>query len=464
MNLFPVQLEPNTLFDLTVTTTVFLFNFDFLNNSVSMLLGFFEHLRRYRVPVSVRELIDLLSIFSQRLIFADQDEFYFLSRLSLVKDEKYYDRFDQAFGAYFSGLDDWVGVFKEDESEQLRELLARVIEGHEREVAFVMREYGEAVAEAKEKAAREDGEDNRKGEGEPGSNEDESGEKSEQGDGGEEGEGDSGEKSEGDGGKEGEGNDGEKGAGLSEDAEAGERTETSEAPQKKASKVWLEREFADYDPDVELGTRNLKMALRRLRRWVREASDLELDLSDTIRSTARNGGFLDIKEVPERRNAVKVLMLLDVGGSMDEHVELCAQLFSAAGSEFKHLEYFYFHNYVYETVWQENERRTEDKLPLRHLLQKFPRDYKLIIVGDADMGRHEISDRGGSVEHFNAEPGEVWMNRLTEQFRSVVWLNPLPESRWRDSASIQLAKRLVDNQMYFLSDKGLESAMKYLMR
>ena len=433
-----------------------------------MLLGFFEHLRRYRVPVSVRELIDLLSIFSQRLIFADQDEFYFLSRLSLVKDEKYYDRFDQAFGTYFSGLDDWVGVFKEDESEQLRELLARVMEGNEREVASVMREYGEAVAEAKERADREDGEGNAKGEGEgggePGSNESESGVKGEQGDGREEGEGDSGEKGEGDVGKEGEGNDGEKGAGLSEDAEAGERTQTNEAAQKKASKVWLEREFADYDPDVELGTRNLKMALRRLRRWVREASDLELDLSSTIRATARNGGFLDIKEVPERRNAVKVLMLLDVGGSMDEHVELCAQLFSAAGSEFKHLEYFYFHNYVYESVWQENERRTEDKLPLRQLLQKFPRDYKLIIVGDADMGRHEISDRGGSVEHFNAEPGEVWMSRLTEQFRSVVWLNPLPESRWRDSASIQLAKRLVDNQMYFLSDKGLESAMKYLMR
>ena len=433
-----------------------------------MLLGFFEHLRRYRVPVSVRELIDLLSIFSQRLIFADQDEFYFLSRLSLVKDEKYYDRFDQAFGTYFSGLDDWVGVFKEDESEQLRELLARVMEGNEREVASVMREYGEAVAEAKERADREDGEGNAKGEGEgggePGSNESESGVKGEQGDGREEGEGDSGEKGEGDVGKEGEGNDGEKGAGLSEDAEAGERTQMNEAAQKKASKVWLEREFADYDPDVELGTRNLKMALRRLRRWVREASDLELDLSSTIRATARNGGFLDIKEVPERRNAVKVLMLLDVGGSMDEHVELCAQLFSAAGNEFKHLEYFYFHNYVYESVWQENERRTEDKLPLRQLLQKFPRDYKLIIVGDADMGRHEISDRGGSVEHFNAEPGEVWMSRLTEQFRSVVWLNPLPESRWRDSASIQLAKRLVDNQMYFLSDKGLESAMKYLMR
>ena len=433
-----------------------------------MLLGFFEHLRRYRVPVSVRELIDLLSIFSQRLIFADQDEFYFLSRLSLVKDEKYYDRFDQAFGTYFSGLDDWVGVFKEDESEQLRELLARVMEGNEREVASVMREYGEAVAEAKERADREDAEGNAKGAGEgggePGSNESESGVKGEQGDGSEEGEGDSGEKGEGDVGKEGEGNDGEKGAGLSEDAEAGERTQMNEAAQKKASKVWLEREFADYDPDVELGTRNLKMALRRLRRWVREASDLELDLPGTIRSTARNGGFLDIKEVPERRNAVKVLMLLDVGGSMDEHVELCAQLFSAAGSEFKHLEYFYFHNYVYESVWQENERRTEDKLPLRQLLQKFPRDYKLIIVGDADMGRHEISDRGGSVEHFNAEPGEVWMSRLTEQFRSVVWLNPLPESRWRDSASIQLAKRLVDNQMYFLSDKGLESAMKYLMR
>jgi uncharacterized protein with von Willebrand factor type A (vWA) domain len=432
-----------------------------------MLLGFFEHLRRYRVPVSVRELIDLLSIFSHRLLFADQDEFYFLSRLSLVKDEKYYDRFDQAFASYFSGLDVWVGVFGEDESDQLRKLLTRVREGNEREVALVLEEYGEAVAEAKERAARKDGEDNSKDEGEPGSGEQETGEggeKGEQGNDGEEGEGDSGEKGEGDKGKEGDGNDGEKGEGLSEEAELGERTEMSEAPRKRAMKVWLEREFADYDPDVAPGTRNLQMALRRVRRGVREASDLELDLADTIRSTARNGGFLDIKEVPERHNAVKVLMLFDVGGSMDQHVELCAQLFSAAGNEFKHLEYYYFHNYVYESVWHENERRTEDKLPLRHLLQKFPRDYKLIIVGDADMGRHEISDRGGSVEHFNAEPGEVWMSRLTEQFRSVVWLNPLPESRWQDSASIQLAKRLVDGQMFFLSGKGLESAMKYLMR
>mgnify|MGYP006125844063 FL=1 len=442
-----------------------------------MLLDFFEHLRRHRVPISIRELIDLLSIFSHRLIFADQDEFYFLSRLSLVKDEKYYDRFDQAFAAYFSGVDDWVGVFEKDESELLRALLAPVSEGSEREVALVMAEYREAVAEAKARVTLEDGANS--SEGEPGSGKGELSEKGEasdqdegdsgdSGDSGEEGdlgeEGDSGEKGEGDGDKEGEGNDGEKGEGLSEEAEEGERTETSEAPRKRATKVWLEREFADYDPDVELGTRNLKMALRRLRRWAREASDLELDLPDTIKSTARNGGFLDIKEVPERRNAVKVLMLFDVGGSMDQHVELCAQLFSAAGSEFKHLEYFYFHNYVYESVWRNNERRIEDKLPLWHLLQKFPRDYKLIIVGDADMGRHEISERGGSVEHFNALPGEVWMTRLTEQFRSVVWLNPLPESRWRDSASIQLAKRLVDDQMYFLSDKGLESAMKYLMR
>ena len=432
-----------------------------------MLIGFFEHLRRYRVPVSVRELIDLLSIFRHRLVFADQDEFYFLSRLSLVKDEKYYDRFDQAFASYFSGLDDWIGVFEEDESEHLRELLARVREGNEREVALVMEEYGNAVVEAKGNAARKDGEDISKDddESEPGEEEpSEGGEKSEQGNDGEEGEGEAGQKGKGEKGKEGEGNDGEKGEGLSEEAESGERTEETEAPRKRAMKVWLNREFAAYDPDVELGTRNLKMALRRLRRWVREASDLELDLPNTIRSTARNAGLLDIKEVPERHNAVKVLMLFDVGGSMDQHIELCAQLFSAAGSEFKHLEYFYFHNYVYESVWHENERRAEDKLLTRHLLQKFPRDYKVIIVGDADMGRHEISDRGGSVEHFNAEPGEIWMGRLTEQFRSVVWLNPLPESRWLDSASIQLAKRLVDGQMFFLSDKGLESAMKYLMR
>ena len=242
------------------------------------------------------------------------------------------------------------------------------------------------------------------------------------------------------------------------------RTEEVEEKRRRATKVWLDREFADYDPDVELGTRNLKMSLRRLRRWAREAADLELDLAETIRATARSGGLLDIIEVPERHNAVKVLMLYDVGGSMDDHIELCSQLFSAASSEFKHLESYYFHNFLYESVWQDNDRRFEDKVPTWHLLQKFPSDYKLIIVGDADMAQWEITEKGGSVEHFNSEPGELWLARFREHFRSVVWLNPVPEQRWRDSFSIQMVHKRMEEQMYFLSDAGLAEAMKTLMR
>ncbi len=436
-----------------------------------MLIGFFEHLRKYRVPVSIRELLDVLTIFNKRLVFADQDEFYFMSRLALVKDEKYYDRFDQAFASYFSGLDNWIGLFDEEEELLREELLRHVRESGDREVAEALERYKEVVREIREQRERDVGDEQRREEGDGtgeghGDDAGEGGESGKHGEGdeGEEGEGDNGEKGEGDEGTEGEGDDGQKGEGLSEEAEEGERTEETDTPQRKATKVWLNREYADYDPDVELGTRNLKMSLRRLRRWARESAELELDLPDTIRSTAKNGGILNIKEVPERHNAVKVLMLLDVGGSMDDHVELCAQLFSAARSEFKYLENFYFHNFIYESVWHENDRRAEDKLSTWQLIQKFPRDYKVIFVGDADMGRHEIAERGGSVEHFNAEPGEVWLRRIQDEFRHVVWLNPVPEERWSDSYSIQMIKRLVDNHMYFLSDTGLASAMKYLMR
>jgi uncharacterized protein with von Willebrand factor type A (vWA) domain len=242
------------------------------------------------------------------------------------------------------------------------------------------------------------------------------------------------------------------------------RTDLESVSQRSAMKVWELRQFEDYDPDVELGTRNIKMALRRLRKFARTAANLELDLADTIRCTARNGGILDIKEIPERHNAVKVLLFLDVGGSMDDHVELCAQLFSAASSEFKHLEYFYFHNFIYESVWADNQRRGEDRIPLVDVLRKYGRDYKVIFVGDSAMGRHEIAERGGSVEHYNAEPGEVWMSEVLDQFRKVIWLNPVATSLWKDSYSTEMIRRIMDDKMYHLSIDGIESAMKYLVR
>ena len=403
-----------------------------------MLLGFFEHLRRYQVPVSLREYIDLLTLMRTNLMFADQDDFYFMSRLALVKDEKFYDRFDRAFAAYFDSIDRWVGLFDDDEAE-IREGIARhlVLDGKSREI---LDDYQDTIKQMRESLLVElSGE--------------QSDEEASQGEGQREGEGES------EGGNRGEGDDGAEGKG-----QEGERTEEVEENRRRATKVWLDREFADYDPDVELGTRNLKMALRRLRRWAREAAELELDLPATISATARNGGIFDIVEIPERHNAVKVLTLYDVGGSMDPHIELCAQLFSAARSEFKHLDSYYFHNFLYENVWQDNERRFEDRVSTWHLINKYPSDYKLIIVGDAEMGQWEITEKGGSVEHFNAEPGEVWLNRLREHFRSVVWINPLPEKHWRDSFSIQMVNKRLDHQMYYLSDAGLAAAMKYLMR
>ncbi|MFT7222402.1 MAG: hypothetical protein ACI8Z1_004028 [Candidatus Azotimanducaceae bacterium] len=459
-----------------------------------MLFGFFEHLRRYSVPVSITELIDLLGLFERRLLFADQTQFYFLARLTLVKNEKYYDRFDRAFASYFDGIDTWQAIFEpkegllQDELKRVAREIGRndadsLLEGYRTQLEKLranltnldgdrsssLINQGKADSDEHQNSEPAERDKSEKGQGhnaEGESDKSDSGEGEGEGDGGDsgEGEGEDGDEGEGDEGKKGEGDDGEEGEGLSEDAITGERFETTETPQLKATKVWLEREFADYDPDVELGTRNLKMALRRLRRWAREAADVELDLADTIHSTAANGGLLDIKMVREKRNAVKVLMFFDVGGSMDEHIERCAQLFSAAKSEFKYLEFFYFHNFIYESVWQDNERRAEDRASLWHVMQRYPADYKIIIVGDADMGRHEISERGGSVEYFNAEPGEVWLARMQEQFRQVVWLNPVSEDRWKDSQSIQLARRLMEDRMYFLSETGLAEAMKYLMR
>lgn len=432
-----------------------------------MLLSFFEHLRSHSVPVSLREFIDLLAMFEKRLFFADQVEFYFHSRLSLVKDEKYYDRFDRAFASFFDGLHDWQAIFDvSDKDKKLIEVLRQVTRLSPEELEQALGDYEKDLVEliANYRAQLQTGETSTGEAGDGGDSEDEG-----QGHAGEQGDGDGGEEGEGDSGEEGEGNEGKgeggtRGEGESDQGEAGEKREPSEENRRRADKIWLLREFEDYDPDVELGTRNLKISLRRLRRWVREASDLELDLPDTINSTARAGGILDIKEIPERHNAVKVLMFLDVGGSMDDHVELCAQLFSAARSEFKYLSYYYFHNFIYESVWTGNARRLEDRISVMRLLQTFGRDYKVIFVGDADMGRHEITEPGGSVEHFNAEPGEVWLARIQEQFRHLVWLNPVPESRWQDSFSIQMIKKRMDNHMYFLSDNGIEAAMKYLMR
>jgi uncharacterized protein with von Willebrand factor type A (vWA) domain len=233
---------------------------------------------------------------------------------------------------------------------------------------------------------------------------------------------------------------------------------------RSAVKVWDRREFRNLDDAVELGTRNIKVALRRLRRFAREGAPEELDLDDTIRSTARNAGWLDLKMVPERHNAVKVLLFLDVGGSMDDHVKVCEELFSAARTEFKHLEYFYFHNFIYETVWKDNRRRHNERFPLLNVLHTYPHDYKIIFVGDATMSPYEIAYPGGSIEHHNEEAGAVWMQRVLDVYHKAVWLNPQPEDRWGYYESIGVVRQLLGDRMYPLTLGGLEEGMRELSR
>lgn len=480
-----------------------------------MLLRFFMHLRLYRIPVSLRELLDFLAALKTGLVFADMERFYFLSRICLVKDEKYFDRFDLAFTSYFRGLDNWPGVFDTPVNYQLLKSSLSTIfpKLSEVELRLLMNQYQQTISalvaqsrlkieggdtgsganperETQYEKKKDRSEESRQAENEfdrdrqdsdDSENQGEHGESGEEGDqgegdsgdgggGGEEGEegekgkGEDGEAGEGHDGNKGEGENGEKGQGSGDRPGAGVRTDLESVAQRSAIKVWELREYEDYDPDVELGTRNIKMALRRLRKFARTAADLELDLADTIDCTARNGGILDIKEIPERHNAVKVLLFLDVGGSMEDHVELCAQLFSAAKSEFKHLAYFYFHNFIYEAVWADNQRRAHDRIALVDLLRKYGRDYKVIFVGDSAMGRPEIAERGGSVEHYNAVAGEIWMNQVLDQFRKVIWLNPVAMNLWKDSYSTEMIRRMLNDRMYHLSIDGIESAMKYLVR
>jgi uncharacterized protein with von Willebrand factor type A (vWA) domain len=422
-----------------------------------VLTRFLQHLRSFSLPVSLGEWLDLMAALRIGLVFADLERFYFLCRLCLVKDEKYFDRFDRAFAAYFDELDNWQAALQTPAIEEaLWALLPETIrdsaagdwqglpddlncQDHNVVVERLSdaESSGDARDERHDRLSDADYEGAGEGEGEG------------------EGEGQGGE---------GEGELGLSGFGHGEQPASGIRDDSDAASMGSALKTWQLRQYKDYDPDAELGTRNMKMALRRLRKFARTATDVELDLKDTIHATANNGGFLLIKEVPERRNSVRVLLLLDVGGSMDEHVERCAQLFTAARSEFKYLQSFYFHNCIYESLWHDNARRKEDRIKTLDVLRKFGADYKIIIVGDASMGRQEVAEKGGSVEHYNAESGDVWLDRLQQRFRKVIWLNPVAPRQWRDSQSTMLIESLMDKEMYHLSVEGIEQAMKSLVR
>ncbi|MGA9470754.1 MAG: VWA domain-containing protein [Candidatus Macondimonas sp.] len=395
-----------------------------------MLIDFFFALRKGGVPVTITEFLSLLEGLKRRVVVASLDDFYFLARTCLVKDERHYDRFDQVFGVYFKGAEDLAGQLAQAVAEGHipPEWLAR---RHELNLTPEEQALVEAMGgwEKLMEALRERLEN---------------------------------QKERHEGGNRNIGTAGRSPFGAHGYNPEGIRIGQGGARNRSAVKVWDQREFRNYDDQIELGTRNIKVALKRLRQFVREGNELELDLDDTIRATARNAGYLDLKLVPERRNKVKVLLFMDVGGSMDDHVRIAQELFSAARSEFKHLEYFYFHNFIYEWLWKDNHRRRAERQSTAEMLATFGSDYKVIFVGDATMSPYEILNEGGSIEHHNPEAGAVWMQRIRNHFRRVIWLNPEPESRWESTPSIGIVRQLMERQMYPLTLDGLTQGLRAL--
>ena len=389
-----------------------------------MLIDFFYTLKDAKIPVTIREFLTLLEALQRQVISSSMDDFYYLSRLTLVKDEAHFDKFDRAFAQYFKGIH---AAFDSNAGIPLDWLLQRMQRELTDEQKNQLEKFGynklmdrlnELLKEQKE---RHEG----------------------------------GSKWIGTGGTSPFGNGGTNPEGIRIGGKGGNRT---------AVKVWEQRAFKDYDTDRELGTRNIKVALRRLRKFAREGAEDELALDATIRATASNAGYLDIKMQPERRNKIKVLMLLDVGGSMDDHIARTEELFSAAKAEFKHMEFFYFHNCVYDYLWKNNRRRNAERFPTWDVLRKYPADTKLIFVGDATMSPYEVVQPGGSVEYNNEEAGAAWLARFCQAFPKFIWLNPEPEGVWQYRQSISIIKQIVNNRMFPLTIAGLERAMRLLSK
>ena len=393
-----------------------------------MLISFFLALRAAKLKVSVREFLTLLEALEAGVLDDDQgvptlESFYVLARATLVKDESLFDAFDRAFSAYFKGIDSLADFSADIPLEWLRKTIERELSAEDR-AAIAAMGWDELMATLKKRFEEQ--------------------------------------KERHQGGNKWIGTGGTSPFGAYGDNPQGIRIGQDRSRMRSAVKVWDERRFKDYDSEVELGTREIKIALRRLRRFAREGSADELDLPGTIRATAANAGALDLKMVPERHNRIKVLLLMDVGGSMDDHVHRVQEMFSAAKSEFKHLEFFYFHNCVYEHLWKHNQRRYSEKFSTWDVLHKYNRDYKLIFVGDATMSPYEIVQPGGSVEFNNQEAGAVWLQRLTEAFPRFVWINPEPVELWSYRQSVGLIQRLMNDRMFALTLPGLDAAMRAL--
>ncbi|MEL6447629.1 MAG: VWA domain-containing protein [Pseudomonadota bacterium] len=391
-----------------------------------MLTRFFYMLREGGMKTSVTELLTLLGAMKQGLAGTSVDDFYYLSRSCLVKDETQFDRYDKIFAAHFRGIEDaFRSLIADVPDDWIRQLGTLDLTDEERAEIESLGGFDEIMKALEERLAEQD----------------------ERHEGGNKWIGTAGTSPFGVGGFNPEG------VRIGKQQGGGSR---------RGVKVWEQREYRNLDDSVELGTRNIKLALRKLRRFAREGAADQLDLPDTIRSTARNAGYLDLKMVPERHNAIKVLLCLDIGGSMDDHVRVCEELFSAASSEFKHLEYFYFHNFVYESLWKDNRRRHSERIGVQELIHKYGPDYKLVFVGDATMSPYEIVYPGGSVEHWNEEPGAAWIQRLLNHFPKSIWLNPEPEQRWPHTPSVKITREIMDERMFPLTVRGLDEGIRRL--
>jgi uncharacterized protein with von Willebrand factor type A (vWA) domain len=391
-----------------------------------MFAGFFLELRQAKVPVSLREYLTLMEAMRRNLAEYSVEDFYYLSRATLVKDERNLDKFDRAFGHHFKGLETIGDAGIEIPVEWLRKLTEKVLTEEEKQLIESLGGWEKLMEALQKRLAEQKGRHQ--------------------------------------GGSKWIGTAGTSPFGAYGYNPEGVRIGQDGNRNKRAVKVWDKREFRNLDDQIELGTRNIKLALRRLRQFAREGAPTELDLDDTIRSTARNAGWLDLRLRPERHNAVKVLLFLDIGGSMDEHVKTCAELFSAARGEFKHLEHYYFHNCPYEAVWKDAWRRHVERTPTSQVLHTYDQSYKLIFVGDASMSPYEIVQPGGSVEHWNAEAGEIWLSRLLATYPKAVWLNPVPERYWAGTQSIAMIRELMEGRMFPLTLDGLDRAMRRLTR
>ncbi|HEX3883480.1 MAG TPA: VWA domain-containing protein [Stellaceae bacterium] len=390
-----------------------------------MFISFFLELRQAKVPASLREFLTLLEAMQKRVAAFDIDEFYYLARTTLVKDERHLDRFDRVFGHCFQGIETPEDPKTELPEEWLKALAERLLTAEEKAQIEAQGGWEKLMETLRERLAEQKGRHS--------------------------------------GGKKWIGT-----AGTSPYGNSGYNPEGirigGESKNRRAVKVWDKREFRNLDDTVELGTRNIKVALRRLRQFARQGADLELDLPQTIRDTANNAGWLDLRLVPERHNAVKLLLFLDVGGSMEDHVRVCEELFSAARGEFKHLVHFYFHNCLYDTVWKDSRRRHVEQLNVLEILRTYDANHKIVLVGDASMSPYEIDREGGSVERWNDESGEAWMRRLLGFYAKAIWLNPVPEKYWGGTTSIGMIQAIMEHRMFPLTIEGIDRAMRELTR